>query len=408
MGSTNKTQNLDLSQFVGVDKPSWLNDYNSDMQKIDQAYGNFTGVESNLRDDINKNTADISTLKTNVNALQVEQNTQEQTITGIQSSITSLSNEVGDNSADIAELQGEFNKIGGGDWIMLGDDLGANSPSYFNYVQSILPDKKIYTSARVGAGLVTTTNSFYNMLTTIAATVTDKNKVSNIIIIGGQNDYDLIGQADFENALNQISLYAKTNFPNAQVNVGVTVKNKFNDIDLIDKYNSVMKDNLSYLNIYEDFYFVYGVTLQNGLYALTIDGAKLLANAIISRVNKVNYVSHYKQTIVLDNEYLSTYDFLFTVKQDDSLLLLSRNTSVPITVKKTIPVGNLDLGNLELLKSFEISINATLKKDDFSTVIGIGKQPNTLNTIFYTPVEIAAGAYSLENFVHTYSASYPS
>lgn len=152
MGSTNKTQNLDLSQFVGVDKPSWLNDYNSDMQKIDQAYGNFTGVESNLRDDINKNTADISTLKTNVNALQVEQNTQEQTITGIQSSITSLSNEVGDNSADIAELQGEFNKIGGGDWIMLGDDLGANSPSYFNYVQSILPDKKIYTSARVGAG----------------------------------------------------------------------------------------------------------------------------------------------------------------------------------------------------------------------------------------------------------------
>lgn len=35
MASTNKTTTLNLSQFVGTDKPDWLTDYNDDMEKID-------------------------------------------------------------------------------------------------------------------------------------------------------------------------------------------------------------------------------------------------------------------------------------------------------------------------------------------------------------------------------------
>lgn len=35
MASTNKTANYDLSQFAGTDRPTWLDDYNSDMAKID-------------------------------------------------------------------------------------------------------------------------------------------------------------------------------------------------------------------------------------------------------------------------------------------------------------------------------------------------------------------------------------
>lgn len=37
MASTNKTTNLELSQFIGTDKPAWLTDYNGDMSKIDTA-----------------------------------------------------------------------------------------------------------------------------------------------------------------------------------------------------------------------------------------------------------------------------------------------------------------------------------------------------------------------------------
>ena len=35
MASTNKTENLKLSQYVNSDKPSYLQDYNEDMRKID-------------------------------------------------------------------------------------------------------------------------------------------------------------------------------------------------------------------------------------------------------------------------------------------------------------------------------------------------------------------------------------
>ena len=37
MGATNHTTNYNLSQFIGTDKPSWLNDYNGDMNAIDTA-----------------------------------------------------------------------------------------------------------------------------------------------------------------------------------------------------------------------------------------------------------------------------------------------------------------------------------------------------------------------------------
>lgn len=35
MTATNHTENYDLSQFVGTDRPTWLGDYNGDMEKID-------------------------------------------------------------------------------------------------------------------------------------------------------------------------------------------------------------------------------------------------------------------------------------------------------------------------------------------------------------------------------------
>ena len=35
MTATNHTENYNLSQFVGTDRPTWLGDYNDDMTKID-------------------------------------------------------------------------------------------------------------------------------------------------------------------------------------------------------------------------------------------------------------------------------------------------------------------------------------------------------------------------------------
>lgn len=45
MSSSSYTSNLSLSQFDALDKPSWIQDYNSDMSKIDGACKNFTGTD---------------------------------------------------------------------------------------------------------------------------------------------------------------------------------------------------------------------------------------------------------------------------------------------------------------------------------------------------------------------------
>lgn len=50
MTATNHTENYNLSQFVGTDRPTWLGDYNGDMTKIDaQLKQNANSAASGLK-----------------------------------------------------------------------------------------------------------------------------------------------------------------------------------------------------------------------------------------------------------------------------------------------------------------------------------------------------------------------
>lgn len=67
MASTNKTTTLDLSQFVGTDKPDWLTDYNADMEKI-------AAWAATAESDISTVTADASSAKTTAGAASTAAN----------------------------------------------------------------------------------------------------------------------------------------------------------------------------------------------------------------------------------------------------------------------------------------------------------------------------------------------
>lgn len=84
MGSTNKTANLGLSQFIGTDKPTWLVDYNNDMAVIDEAIGELQN-DSGLTD-----TA-IAELQTNVQNLQNGQGGSATEIAEVKSDVQTLS-----------------------------------------------------------------------------------------------------------------------------------------------------------------------------------------------------------------------------------------------------------------------------------------------------------------------------
>ena len=102
MASTNKTPNIQLSQFIGTDKPSWLSDYNSDMLKIDTAVASSdTGVseakaaannalsianQANSKSDTN--TSSISTINNQIQTI----NSDITSVEGIANNATSLAN----------------------------------------------------------------------------------------------------------------------------------------------------------------------------------------------------------------------------------------------------------------------------------------------------------------------------
>lgn len=61
MASTNKTANLKLSQYVNSDRPSYMQDYNEDMRKIDNGFANINIKETNwLKLPVNEQSYSVS------------------------------------------------------------------------------------------------------------------------------------------------------------------------------------------------------------------------------------------------------------------------------------------------------------------------------------------------------------
>lgn len=90
MGATNTTTYYNLSQFIGTDKPAWLQDYNGDMLKIDTA---------------------INAAKLAADAASLAAGTAQSTADGAVSSLTTLSATVGTHTTAITNLSGAVNTI---------------------------------------------------------------------------------------------------------------------------------------------------------------------------------------------------------------------------------------------------------------------------------------------------------
>ena len=95
MAHTNHTDNLELSQFLSSDKPSWLNDYNGDMLKIDagvaaaassasDAYTKAEAVEGSLGDV----TGDITTIEGRLDGIDGVVSDHQIAIDNLQTDVT--------------------------------------------------------------------------------------------------------------------------------------------------------------------------------------------------------------------------------------------------------------------------------------------------------------------------------
>lgn len=110
MASTNKTTNYNLSQFIGADKPAWLQDYNGDMLKIDtgiaSAAATATGADGKADTNATK-IGDLTTLTTTAKTSAVaainEVNTAAGTAQNTANNAGNLANTANTTANNLAE-----------------------------------------------------------------------------------------------------------------------------------------------------------------------------------------------------------------------------------------------------------------------------------------------------------------
>lgn len=135
MSSTNKTTNLELSQFIGSDSPKWLTDYNADMEKIDTGYQTVKAQADATDLIVGGHTSSLSSLQSTV----TEQGTA---ITGLRTDVTANSGSIntinslignGEPTTTDKTIIGAINEIQAEvEAITPGGSVAASSVSYDN------------------------------------------------------------------------------------------------------------------------------------------------------------------------------------------------------------------------------------------------------------------------------------
>ena len=169
MSSTNKTSNLELSQFIGTDSPKWLTDYNSDMQKIDagvaavQTQANATDlVVSGHTSSIQSNTQSITDQQTAITSLRTD-------LTSAQGSINTINSLIGNGEPTttdktiigaINELAAEIQPSGGVSAASVSYDnttSGLTATNVQAAIDEIVSSSNVFTQAGTATGTTAVT-----------------------------------------------------------------------------------------------------------------------------------------------------------------------------------------------------------------------------------------------------------
>ena len=116
MASTNKTSNLQLSQFIATDTPTWLVDYNGDMEKIDAGVGRVEEL--------------AETASTQAVGVASGLQTTNQTVTTLSGQVANVQNQANTNTASVNGINqrlGNTDISGVGDGTITGAIIALNS-----------------------------------------------------------------------------------------------------------------------------------------------------------------------------------------------------------------------------------------------------------------------------------------
>lgn len=98
MGSTNSTPNYELSQFIGTDKPAWLQDYNGDMLKIDSGIAGAKTAADNAQSAADGAQGDATSALSGIADINTELGTVETTLGTAVGNINTINSLIGNGT----------------------------------------------------------------------------------------------------------------------------------------------------------------------------------------------------------------------------------------------------------------------------------------------------------------------
>lgn len=149
MASTNKTTHYDLPQWIGTDKPTFLGDLNGAFATIDtQLYTAVTNAE-NANDNASSAAGAVSDMQNDVNGLKTWQTTATSAISGLQTSVNTLSGYVNaaasqEQTMTLTLTGNEYINIDNQSFVYKLFDLGPN-----NRLLSLFGSAQITTSSSI-------------------------------------------------------------------------------------------------------------------------------------------------------------------------------------------------------------------------------------------------------------------
>ena len=115
MGATNKTTYYELSQFIGTDKPAWLQDYNGDMLKIDTAINNAKVAADNAANAASAAQGDATTALGDIASLNTTVGTISNTLNTAVGNINTINSLIGNGTPTTTDqtIIGAINELNG-------------------------------------------------------------------------------------------------------------------------------------------------------------------------------------------------------------------------------------------------------------------------------------------------------
>jgi len=135
--------------------------------------------------------------------------------------ITDLSDRISTLEGQMASVQSELEDLTANKVIMIGDSYGALTVNWIDTLKGLVGPANCYSSAMGGRGFGTSGTNFADMLQTLVESISDPEKVSDVIVCGGANDYSpTVTNQEVIDGIADFCTYAAQHLPNAKVYIG--------------------------------------------------------------------------------------------------------------------------------------------------------------------------------------------